>query len=249
MNEVNDGASSQSSSQSPLSLAETGEHTYTEVCYGAEGSIQSINGRDYRTYCYNSKWNGFVGMGYLPTLEECESKYNGYTTSATYGFHWYPGSGACYLFVDKSAQLYVYHYGTNEKIFAIPTSLPAETPLCPLATKEGEVWKINGKLYRLYCRGQAKVDAANIKQLGKASSNITECEEFSRKENGELFHWYQSYQAEAAGDSTGKRNCEVVTSWPGPKRLVPLRTKNSYMAAVPYSGKEEDVEIAGEIDD
>jgi hypothetical protein len=69
MNEVNNGASSQSSSQSPLSLAETGEHTYTEVCYGAEGSIQSINGRDYRTYCYNSKWNGFVGMGYLPTLE------------------------------------------------------------------------------------------------------------------------------------------------------------------------------------
>lgn len=69
MNEANDGASSQSSSQSPLSLAETGEHLCTEVCYGAEGTIQSINGRDYCTYCYNSKWNGFVGMGFLPTLE------------------------------------------------------------------------------------------------------------------------------------------------------------------------------------
>lgn len=61
----------------------------------------------------------------------------------------------------------------------------------PFSDQRGEVWKINGKLYRLFCRGQAKVDATNLKQLGKASSNITEGEEFSREENSELFHWYQ----------------------------------------------------------
>jgi hypothetical protein len=42
-----------------------------------------------------------------------------------------------------------------------------------------------------FCRGRAKVDPASVVQLGRATTNITECEEFSRQRNGQICHWYQ----------------------------------------------------------
>jgi len=45
---------------------------------------------------------------------------------------------------------------------------------------------------------------------------------------------------------TGKRACEVVKSWSNPRELVPLRTKDTYLAVIPFSGPG-DVTVHGEL--
>ncbi|KFX89237.1 hypothetical protein V490_07146 [Pseudogymnoascus sp. VKM F-3557] len=109
------------------------------------------------------------------------------------------------------------------------------------------MWRISGRLYRLFCRGQAKVDKKDLVQLKGLTTDIAECEEFSRQQGGELFHWYQPGQdAPGSAGYTGKRACEVVKSWPNPRELVPLRTKDTYLAVIPFSGPG-DVTVHGEL--
>ena len=46
----------------------------------------------------------------------------------------------------------------------------------------------------------------------------------------------------------GKRSCEIIPSWSDPKVLIPVRPKNTYIAAVPHKGPiPAGVKIAGRI--